>query len=186
MQTAGMVSEWMRSLKPGVRELTKWLRTLQGPITGNEPLAAIVFWVLAVPRVVIVDSRNAPVAKFLSKLTVPIDVGEALSAPVWLRHRFDLNAEVVMLRHGVKDKDVPGYGSHAPHRTALPVEKKKRVEPEARLLNLASVTCMIAWVIAGYYVLLWVAAFHCEGGVGGAPVQSGRSAGNRNPERSYA
>lgn len=49
--------------------------------------------------------------------------------------------------------------------------------PEPRLVEFAWVTCMLTWVIAGCYVLLWIAAFQCEGCVQRALVQSGRSAG---------
>jgi hypothetical protein len=55
---------------------------------------------LAVFGVVVMNSRDAPIAKLLRKLAVPVDVGEALPSSIWLRDGLDLDAEVIVADHG--------------------------------------------------------------------------------------
>lgn len=74
--------------------------TLERAISGDEPLAAIVFRVLAISRVVIMHSLDTPVSKLLSKLSIPVYISEGLcSTPIRLGYGLDLNAEVVVSDH---------------------------------------------------------------------------------------
>lgn len=65
-------------------------------ISCDEPLAAVVLGMLAVPRAVVVDGIDASVLQLLRQLPVPVDVGEGLSAAVRFPNRLDLHAKVVV------------------------------------------------------------------------------------------
>jgi dsRNA-specific ribonuclease len=57
---------------------------------------------LAIARIVIVDSLNASVLELLGELSIPVDVFEALAAAVGLHDGLDFDAKVVVSDHDAK------------------------------------------------------------------------------------
>lgn len=79
----------------------KWTRSLQRTVSRDEPLSAVVLGMLAVARIVIVDSLNASILQLLGELAIPVDVFEALAAAVGLDDGLDFDAKVVVSDHCV-------------------------------------------------------------------------------------
>jgi hypothetical protein len=75
---------------------TIWGLARQRAISSHEPLPAVILWMLAISRAVIMDGRDISVLKLFSQLAIPVHRLEGLQSAVRLDYCLNLNSKVVV------------------------------------------------------------------------------------------